>query len=250
MQVRELIHLCRHFDGRAQAGTPNECGQLADVALKQGEPLLAFDVLKAGRNIWPDDVRLRQLQALALARSGDPGSARCLLERLGEEGHHDSETLGLLARVYKDLADAEVDPIRAEPWLTQAASKYEDAYRTHNTPWSGINAATLSACLGQHDRARELASAVATSRRQELLKAAAEERYWILADLGEASLILGDIGAAADYYAQLLLSAASGRVTSPPRDETPACSVLIWASIWIRSNAGSPSPASSCFPVT
>ena len=46
---------------------------------------------------------LRQLLALALARSGASDSANAVLQTLYKEGHRDEETLGLLARTYKDL---------------------------------------------------------------------------------------------------------------------------------------------------
>ncbi len=50
------------------------------------------------------DVRLRQLQGLALARSGALERASEILEQLRAEKHADEETLGMLARTYKDRA--------------------------------------------------------------------------------------------------------------------------------------------------
>src|SRR5258708_2911493 len=41
--------------------------------LRLGEPLLAYDLIDEGLALFPGDPRLRQLQALALARSGDAG---------------------------------------------------------------------------------------------------------------------------------------------------------------------------------
>src|SRR5947209_14834093 len=38
--------------------------------VKLGEPLVAYDVLSEGLGHWPQDVLLRQQQALALSRSG------------------------------------------------------------------------------------------------------------------------------------------------------------------------------------
>ena len=55
---------------------------LAERILGQGEPLLAYDVLTEGLTQWPDDVRLRQLQGLALARSGATERANAVLEKL------------------------------------------------------------------------------------------------------------------------------------------------------------------------
>src|SRR5437868_3794759 len=77
---------------------------LGEKILKLGEPLLAYDVVAEGIRFFPDNVNLRQLLALALARSGAAGSANAVLVGLYEEGYRDEETIGLLARTYKDLA--------------------------------------------------------------------------------------------------------------------------------------------------
>ena len=77
---------------------------LAQKILQQGEPLLAFDVVREGLSIFPADVRLRQLQGLALARGGATKRANFILEELRSEGEADEETLGMLGRTYKDLA--------------------------------------------------------------------------------------------------------------------------------------------------
>jgi hypothetical protein len=74
----------------------------AESLLNRGEPLAAYDTLAAGLRRFPADVRLRQLQALALARTGAGRLAVEVLEGLVHEGHADEETLGMLARTYKD----------------------------------------------------------------------------------------------------------------------------------------------------
>jgi hypothetical protein len=78
--------------------------QLGGWFIKAGQPLLAYDVAVEGLGHDPKDVELRQIQGLALARTGAPAKAREILEQLSEEGHADEETLGILARTYKDLA--------------------------------------------------------------------------------------------------------------------------------------------------
>src|SRR5436309_3081142 len=77
---------------------------LARRILGQGEPLIAYDIIVEALAVWPSDVRLRQLQALALARSGATERANALLEQMRKEGATDEETLGTLGRTYKDLA--------------------------------------------------------------------------------------------------------------------------------------------------
>src|SRR5215218_5687638 len=71
--------------------------------LRAGAPIVAYDTLAAGLEAFPGDARLRQLLALALARSGASGAAIPLLEALRAEGHADEETIGLLGTTYKDL---------------------------------------------------------------------------------------------------------------------------------------------------
>src|SRR5271154_3316706 len=72
--------------------------------LRQGEPLLAYNAVQEGLRVRPGNLRLRQLQGLALARSGDVGLANRLLADLAAAGTSDAETLGMLARTHKDLA--------------------------------------------------------------------------------------------------------------------------------------------------
>src|SRR5258705_12769583 len=81
----------------------------AEQFLEKGEPLLAYNSLQESLARWPDQTRLRQLQALALARSGDTARANHVLSDLARGGSEDPETIGLLARTHKDLALAPPD---------------------------------------------------------------------------------------------------------------------------------------------
>jgi len=47
----------------------------AERLLRQGEPLLAYNMAETGLQQWPGHIRLHQLLALALARSGDTRAA-------------------------------------------------------------------------------------------------------------------------------------------------------------------------------
>src|SRR4051812_14913807 len=76
----------------------------AERHLRQGEPLAAYNEAQNGLELAPGHVRLRQLRALALARSGDTERANAELTGLAQEGLEDAETLGMLARTHKDLA--------------------------------------------------------------------------------------------------------------------------------------------------
>ena len=83
--------------------------QLARWFLEAGQPILAYDVASDGLFVGAGDTVLRQIQGLALARTGATEKAREVLEKLRGEGNSDEETLGILARTYKDLALREVD---------------------------------------------------------------------------------------------------------------------------------------------
>ncbi len=211
-----------------QAHDPDEWGREAELfrllgtrALKLGEPIFAYDVVSEGRQAWPADVRLRQLQAHALSRSGARARAAALLTQLVADGHSDEETLGMLARTYKDgwlrATDAET---RAQQ-LRLARDAYLKAYELNNGYWPAINAATLSLIMADTARAQDLARAVRAACLQELTSRqhSDEARYWPLATLGEAALILNELDeAAAHYCAAAEASNNYGEVASTRRN--------------------------------
>jgi class 3 adenylate cyclase len=164
----------------------------AERQLESGSPLVAYDILAEGLVHFPGDVRLRQLTALALARSGASRPAAEILEALRREGHTDEETLGLLARTHKDLWAGSRDPAERRRRLQLAYRSYLEAYRKSRGFWSGINAATMALLLGQRDEATALAGSVRAECLDLLSGATAGNRYWLLATLGEAALIRGN----------------------------------------------------------
>ncbi len=183
--------------------TPDAWCHQVESLLGTGAPLPAYDAASDGLAAFPGHVRLRQLLALALARSGASRQANALLETLREDGNADEETLGMLARTHKDLAMASPDASGRRHQLELARRAYRDAYATSRGYWSGINVATTSLLLDASDDA----AAVARQVRDTCLQLWQEDpnrsdRYWILATLGEASLVLGERGAAEDWYAR------------------------------------------------
>ena len=187
-----------------QPSTPDLHTALGDMLLQQGQPILAYDVLMAGLHRWPDFLRLQQLLALALARSGATQAANQLLAELIQTGQRDEQTLGLYARTHKDLWKQARDPEPRNRHLTLAFQQYLEAYRHSRSIWTGINAATMAVMAEDLPLAQTLAEEV----RQESLAALADEMaqaqdtYWVLATLGEAELILNHWAAAAQYYTQ------------------------------------------------
>ncbi|MFO1406223.1 MAG: tetratricopeptide repeat-containing protein [Steroidobacteraceae bacterium] len=190
----------------------------AERLLRQGEPLLAYNLADAALAASPSNLRLRQLQALALARSGDLERANRLLAELVDAGVDDAETLGVLARTHKDLGQRATDPERREANLAAAWRLYLGAYTAAGTRgesaaayYTGINAATVAVLRGDLASARRIAAevrAICTAAGPETDGTPAD--YWRLATLGEAEFILGDVESAARHYARAV-ALAGGR---------------------------------------
>src|SRR3954470_875190 len=102
--------------------------EAAERHLRQGEPLAAYNEAQTGLEADGGHVRLRQLRALALARSGDVERANAELAALVGEGLDDSETLGMLARTHKDLALRAAAGGKAH--LDAAFQLYEQAWQS------------------------------------------------------------------------------------------------------------------------
>jgi class 3 adenylate cyclase len=199
--LTELMSIWRARDTEAWSQFPELYRALGERALAHGEPLLAYDIVREGLGIWPVDVRLRQLQGLALARSGATERASAILEKLRNEGHADEETLGMLGRTFKDLASTAARPGEREHFLKRAAETYTEAYRLSKGPWSGINAATMMLLTGDNECAGNLAKSV----REQCLENVAKNHgdlYWEFATLGEAALVCRDHAQAKDWYAR------------------------------------------------
>src|SRR6185436_18421197 len=124
-----------------------------------GECLLASDACERLAPLFPEDPKLIQLWALALARSGATNKANALMVSLAARGFNDEETLGLLARTYKDIWVQTGDRKR----LSRARETYLRATELTKGAWTGINAATLAAVDGDDAEAARLAKEVLQS---------------------------------------------------------------------------------------
>lgn len=166
--------------------------------LAAGEYLLASNACERLAATAPDNPRIVQLWSLSLARSGAAHRANVMLEKLVAGGHADEESLGLLARSYKDLWQQ----TGARARLLQARDTYLKAYALTHGAWSGINAATLALVSGETEQSKQLATAVLATLAPLMDEFAAENGrptdapgnpaygYWDYATIGEAALIL------------------------------------------------------------
>jgi class 3 adenylate cyclase/tetratricopeptide (TPR) repeat protein len=180
--------------------TLNDYQENGATLLKRGAPLIAYDTVAEGLRHFPGDTRLRQLLALALARTGATQEANRRLRDLVTSGLRDEETLGMLARTYKDLWGRAADAATGRHMLEQAFGWYRAAYAESGGYWSGINAATMALLLGRDEQSRALAREVRKRCLARRAQVTPGERYWLLATLGEAALLLGEIDAARSWY--------------------------------------------------
>ena len=232
----------------ATAETADAIVAAAEQHLERGEPLLAYNDVQAGMLRWPEHARLRQLQALALARSGDVQRANGILEALVRDGVEDSETLGMLARTHKDLALNTAEPTLRASHLEAGFGLYQRAYESArrdkaiDAAWyTGINAATMALLRGDLARSREIARHV-----RDICgpagagKEPVASNYWREATLGEAALILGETESAATHYARAagLAKGRYGDVSSTRRQARLLAAHLPGATIdvsaWLR----------------
>jgi class 3 adenylate cyclase/tetratricopeptide (TPR) repeat protein len=178
--------------------TLHQYQELGKRANRMGESLIACDIADEGLKNWQRDRELRQIKALALARIGSSGPAHEILSRLREESHDDEETLGLLARTYKDLWIQTGDPED----LAQAYDGYAQAYnRSPASYWPGINAATLAFAKGERETASRLASQLRATCLERLKTPPGDDALWLSATIAEASLVLGEFAEAEQWYA-------------------------------------------------
>ncbi len=190
---------------------PDFYRRLGKAANDKGEALLAFDVSRKGLDNWTGDKELRQIKALALARMGSTELARDLLLQIRNEGHDDLETLGLLARTYKDLwlRSGNTQDLKA------AFNEYSKAYElSAKSYWVGINAATLAFALKNGETSRTLADEVMKSCEAQ----SSTRDYWCIATMAEAQLLLDNIAEAERHYSDARKIGSLGNLLSTWRN--------------------------------
>lgn len=142
--------------------------------------------------------------ALALARSGATGRANEILMELYQNGHKDGETLGILARTHKDLAEQASDASEKMNQLRRAQAIYSEAYslaqasnRLDDAIYTGINAASTALLTCFTGEAGEIARKVCELCHTKLNTG---KDYWAQASLGEAAIILHEWAEAEEWY--------------------------------------------------
>src|SRR5262249_9269917 len=97
--LRTIVNLGWVIEDPRQSGQADseleEYRRKARQANAEGEAIRACDISIEGLKLWPGDLKLRQAQALALARMGSREKSSNILRELQAEGHQDGETPGL-----------------------------------------------------------------------------------------------------------------------------------------------------------
>ena len=186
-----------------------------DVLIRGKRYDLALDAGERVRARFPRSIRLRQLHGLALRRSGRLEDAELCMRELYEEGERDPETLGIYAAVEADRAERFMnagDKRKSDETLEHARDLYREGFEKVPTDtYTGINAASKAAMIGDLEDAQKLARKVLErldEQQQERGGAAASE-YWERVTKPEALLLLGEWSEAVRLYHEARVANAS-----------------------------------------
>lgn len=177
----------------------NKLKAFVKQAVREGDFLTACD---ATREALPDDGTgdpwLQQQLALSLAQLGSIGRARQILQTLLEKDPANHETLGILARTYKDQWYNDTSDKSA---LDSAFHWYKKAFEIDPPDYyPGINAASLALLRNDEKTAHQLGRNVIDICDRKLKAAVADELYWLRVTRAEALVILGEREEAAKAY--------------------------------------------------
>jgi tetratricopeptide (TPR) repeat protein len=184
-----------------------------DEALGSGDMFALFERTRKAIEQYPEDPDARFLQALAMARLGDPHAALRIYERNRVEEIGTEDAISLKGRLLKDLAvrakgEEQIRLFRESSKAYHRANQLSDGY------FSGINAATTSFLAGERDLARKLATAIG-----ERPDVANPQNFFAAASAAEAMLVRGEVEKATEFYAAARQrpDASPGHISSTAR---------------------------------
>lgn len=151
----------------------------------------------------------------ALNRAGQKDKAIQVLNKLVEESGPNSETLGILGRIYKDQYNAfkDSDKIKAQGFLNKAIDTYVSGFKADiRDYYPGVNAATLKFTRGDkdvEDFAKVVEYAVSThlekKEKTSFRKASSNfDDYWPYATLLELAVMQNNQDKAFNYLSDTL----------------------------------------------
>lgn len=209
-------------------------GVAIDLLIRGKQYNAAIQAAEFSMSRFPNSIRIQQLHGLGLRRNGQLDDAAYRLNLLLEKGHRDTETLGILAAVWADLWERRKDhndTLGAKNALEQSRNLYEEGFlKVPTDTYTGINAASKSALLGDLDKAKMLADRVLIR-----LKEMENDRgsgpspdYWERVTEPEAHLIKGNWEQALELYhaARIAHQNESGSIQSTSTQLARLLSVL------------------------
>ena len=128
----------------------------AELAILNGEPIVAFDILST---LEKDQYSPKcwQLLGQSLANCGSPHSARTILEKQ-YQNNPTPELCASLARVYKDLWKVSSSPKKSMKYIThshrlyaESSEKYILQGNDHESYYTSINAASTAIFMDRRD---------------------------------------------------------------------------------------------------
>jgi tetratricopeptide (TPR) repeat protein len=136
------------------------------------------------------DLRVKQLYALSLSKSGVPEAAQEYLEGIIQDYPDDAETMGILGGIYKELFKKN----QSAKYALLARDTYDKNFKLTKSYYTGINAASMSMLAGQSRRGKEIAQEVLTVLKDP------ENDFWESATQAEALLLLKERPRAVQAY--------------------------------------------------
>ena len=195
---------------------------------------LALETLGVVMARFPKSVRLKQLNGLALRRNQQLDAAHLQLNELYQAGHRDTETLGILASVWADkwenlLKDGSESDARDA--LERSRNLYLEGFnKVPHDYYTGINAASKSAMLGDLNQARVLADQVlhCLNKNKEERGGEPAPNFWERVTEPEAYLLKGEWEKALTLYhdARIAHLEEKGSIASTGKQVSRLLSVL------------------------
>lgn len=136
------------------------------------------------------DLRVKQLYALSLSKSGVPEAAQEYLESVVRDLPDDPETMGILGGIYKELFKKN----QSSKYAILARDTYDKNFKLTKNYYTGINAASMSTLAGQSRRGKEIAQEVLTVLKDP------ENDFWEAATQAEAYLLLKERAKSEESY--------------------------------------------------
>jgi class 3 adenylate cyclase/tetratricopeptide (TPR) repeat protein len=173
----------------------------AQFHLDNGDPFFAYDITVRGLENFRGNIKLSQLAALALSRTGSLERAVSIIEPLIINGDKSEDSYGILASAYKKLWQRALKEEDACFYAKKALELYEQGFEITGGYYTGLNAATMHLFLGNNEKSEKIAIAVVSQCRKIVDLNPLD--YWAMASLAEALLLTGECEEALEIYSHL-----------------------------------------------